>query len=165
MTSAVIVGALGAAGSSATAAKGPSVDESPLLWATVNICDTKSHPDTIGIRGSMPGSGISGEQMFMRFQVQFFDRRDGKWHNIGASGDSGFVPVGSAKFRQRQSGRNYVVTPPRTGSFVLRGAVTFQWRKDGDVVRRARKQTSAKRGPTAGADPSGFSASRCDVRR
>ena len=25
------------------------------LWATVNVCDTRARPDTIGIRGSMPG--------------------------------------------------------------------------------------------------------------
>ena len=156
------VAALGAG--PATAAQKPSIYRSPLLWSTVNICDTVSHPDTIGIRGSMPGSGIAEEQMFMRFQLQFFDRKDGEWHNIGASGDSGFVSLGSGKFKQRQSGRNFTVRPPRTGAFVLRGAVTFEWRKDGEVARRARKRTSAGRGPTVGADPSGFSAARCRVR-
>jgi hypothetical protein len=156
------IAALGAG--SAAAQDEPSVYRSPLLWSTVNICDTVTHPDTIGIRGSMPGSGVPKEQMFMRFQLQFFDRKDDAWHNIGASGDSGFVPVGSARFKQRQSGRNFTVRPPRTGAFVLRGAVTFEWRKGGDVVRRARKRTSADRGPTVGADPSGFSAARCRVR-
>lgn len=158
----VAVAALGAG--PATAQDEPSVYRSPLLWSTVNICDTTSHPDTVGIRGSMPGSGVPKEQMFMRFQLQFFDRKDDAWHNIGASGDSGFVPVGSARFKERQSGRNFTVRPPRTGAFVLRGAVTFEWRKDGAVVRRARKRTTSKRGPTRGADPSGFSAARCRVR-
>lgn len=148
----------------AAAQDGASIYESPLLWATVNVCDTTSHPDTVGIRGSMPGSGVRKEAMFMRFQLQFFDRKDRAWHNIGASGDSGFVPVGSGKFKQRQSGRNFTVRPPRTGAFVLRGAVTFEWRENGEVVRRARKRTTAERGPTAGADPSGFSAARCRVR-
>ena len=157
-----VAAALGAG--PAAAQNGASIYGSPLLWATVNICDTPSHPDTVGIRGSIPGSGVSEEQMFMRFQLQFFDRKDKAWHNIGASGDSGFVPVGSAKFKERQSGRNFTVRPPRTGAFVLRGAVTFEWREDGEVVRRARKRTTAERGPTAGADPSGFSAARCRVR-
>jgi len=157
--------AVAAVGAGPAAAKNEvSIYKSPLLWSTVNICDTASHPDTVGIRGSMPGSGVPEEQMFMRFQLQYFDRKDKKWHNIGASGDSGFVSVGSARFKQRQSGRNFTVRPPRTGAFVLRGAVTFEWREDGEVVRRARKRTSAKRGPTVGADPSGFSAARCRVR-
>ena len=141
----------------------PSIDKSPLLWATVNICDTEDHPDTVGIRGSMPGSGIVGEQMFMRFQVQYFDQVEKEWHNIGPSGDSGFVPVGAAKFKQRQSGRNFTVRAPRTGAFILRGAVTFEWRDGGEVVRRARKKTTSKHGPTAGADPAGFSVAKCSV--
>jgi len=152
-------------GGPAVAAQGDvSIYKSPLLWSTVNICDTASHPDTVGVRGSMPGSGVPGEQMFMRFQLQFFDRKDKAWHNIGTTGDSGFVPLGPAKFKERQSGRNFTVRPPRTGAFVLRGAVTFEWRKDGEVVRRARKRTSGERGATVGADPSGFSAARCRVR-
>src|SRR5436853_1151185 len=82
----------------ATAAKRKprSIYHSPLLWATVNVCDTPSSPDTIGIRGSMPGSGVRGEKMFLRFQVQYFSRTDGKWHNITQGADSNWIPVGSA---------------------------------------------------------------------
>ncbi len=152
------------AGPPAVAQKGSTVYASKLLWATVNICDTKSHPDTVGVRGSMPGSGRAGEQMFMRFQLQFFEQKAKQWRNIGASGDSGFVPVGPARFKQRQSGRNFTVRAPRTGAFILRGAVTFEWRKDGEVVRRARMRTHSEHGSTAGADPNGFSAAKCEVR-
>lgn len=148
----------------APAQGGSTVYSSKLLWATVNICDTEDHPDTVGIRGSMPGSGRSSERMFMRFQLQFYERKAKQWRNIGAGGDSGFVPVGSARFKQRQSGRNFTVRPPRTGAFTMRGAVTFEWRKDGEVVRRARKRTTSKHGSTAGADPKGFSAASCNVR-
>jgi len=148
----------------AAAKRTPSIYKSEFLWGTVNICDTASHPDTVGLRGSMPGSGVRSEQMFMRFQLQFFDQQDKEWHNIGASGDSGFVPVGSGRFKERQSGRNFTVRPPRTGAFILRGAVTFEWRDDGEVVRRARKRTAPGHSPTAGADPSGFSAAKCEVK-
>lgn len=161
---AVGIAALVAPGADSAFAKERSLEDSKLLWSTVNICDTKAHPDTVGIRGSMPGSGVRSEEMFMRFQLQFFDQKDKEWHNIGASGDSGFIPVGSGRFKQRQSGRNFTVRPPRTGAFIMRGAVTFEWREDGEVVRRARKRTTAKRGRTAGADPSGFSAAKCNVR-
>ena len=51
-----------------------SVYRSPLLWATVNVCDTEANPDTIGIRASIPGSGVRGERMFLRFQVQYFSQ-------------------------------------------------------------------------------------------
>lgn len=152
------------AGPAAARQKAPSVYTSKLLWATVNICDTKAHPDTVGIRGSMPGSGVRGETMHMRFQLQYYDQKDLEWHNLASTADTGFVPVGKAMFKQRQAGRNFVVPPPSSGAFIMRGAVTFEWRKDGEVVRRARKRTTSKHGPTVGADPSGFSAAKCEVR-
>lgn len=138
---------------------------SPLLWATVNVCDTRERPDTIGIRGSMPGSGVRSQEMYMRFQLQYFDTTDDRWHNIGATGDSGFISVGSAKYQRRQSGRNFTVQPPSKGSFRLRGTVTFEWRKGTEVVRRERKRTTAGHGNTAGADPNGFSAATCIVSK
>ncbi len=155
-----------AAPAGAGAAKQPSIYQSKLLWATVNVCDTPKHPATVGIRGSMPGSGSKGETMHMRFQLQYFDQVTRVWHNLAATADSGFVQAGEATYRQRQTGRNFVVTPPASGVFILRGAVTFEWRdEDGEVVRRARKRTSAKHGGTVGAEPRGYSAARCRVRK
>jgi hypothetical protein len=142
----------------------PSIYESKDLWATVNVCDTPDHPNTVGIRGSMPGSGDADERMFMRFQLQYYKASDKSWHNIGTGGDSGFMPVGSARYKARQAGRNFTVRPPRVGAFILRGAVTFEWREGGEVVRRARKRTRSGHEGTKGADPKGFSASKCEVR-
>ncbi len=142
-----------------------SIDRSRLLWATVNACDTPARPDTIGIRASMPGSGLRQERMFVRFQVQHLRRSDGRWHNIGPTGDSGFVAIGSARFRARQAGRYFVFrSPPAGGVWVLRGAVTFEWRRDGEVVRRARKRTRAGHPTRVGSDPPGFSAATCEIR-
>lgn len=159
---AVALAAPGAGGAATTTA---SPVRSSLLWATVNVCDTAEHPDTIGIRGSMPGNGVRRQQMYMRFQLQYLATEDRKWHNIGAAGDSGWIGVGSAKYRRRQTGRNFTVRPPATGAFRLRGAVTFEWRKGTEVVRRARMRTTGGHGNTAGADPRGFSAATCEVRK
>jgi hypothetical protein len=142
-----------------------SIYQNKRLWATVNVCDTAGHPDSIGIRGSMPGSGDRAEDMFMRFQVQFYTAQDALWHNLGEGADSGFIEVGSAKFRTRQSGRTFTITPPRPGSapHLLRGVVTFEWRKGGEVARRARKRTTSNHPDTKGSDPPGFSAASCSV--
>lgn len=132
-------------------------------WATVNVCDTPSYPDTIGIRGSMPGTGIATEEMFMRFQVQY-QRDDGSWQLLDAGGDSGFIDIGRAKTRAaRQAGHSFRITPPRVGDvYTLRGFVTFEWRtKDGTVARRARRRTTSGHRSSAGADPAGFSAAEC----
>src|SRR3954451_2416302 len=75
----------------AAAKKGRTIYGSPLLWATINLCDTADHPDTVGVRASIPGSGVRGERMFMRFQVQYYAAGEGEWHNLLAGGDSGWL--------------------------------------------------------------------------
>jgi hypothetical protein len=161
---AVVLAAACAPGASAAGA--PTVDKSPLLWATINICDTAKHPDTIGIRASMPGSGKARERMYMRFQVQYFRESVQKWAPTDATVDSGFKSVGAATFRRRESGWNFSLTPPPEGqTYRLRGVVSFEWRIGKKVVRKAQKRTHAGHKGTYGADPKGFSAAECTVKR
>lgn len=137
----------------------------PAPWATVNVCDTIGHPDGIGIRGAMPGTGDRDDELFMRLQVQYL-RRDGTWRGLGRAADSGFVDVGSGAARVRQAGRTFTLSPPATGqpAFQLRGLVTFDWRRDGEVERRVRRATAAGHADAIGADPPGFSAATCSIR-
>lgn len=148
-------------------AVGPAADgkglQSRHLWATVNVCDTISHPNTIGIRGSMPGAANRKEQMFMRFRVQYFRIADQKWHNIRKGGDSGFIAVGPAKYKARQAGRLFVFAPPAGGSFQMRGRVSFEWRTGARVVHREALLTSAGHRSTAGSDPDGYSSNTCVI--
>jgi hypothetical protein len=162
---AVVLAALAGLGGTAGAADAPTVDQSPLLWATVNICDTEQHPDTIGIRASMPGSGKKGEKMYMRFQVQYFRASSQKWAPTDATVDSGFQSVGSAMYRRRESGWNFSITPPPAGqTYRLRGIVSFQWRIGKKVVRKATKRTHSGHKGTYGADPKGASAAECIIK-
>jgi hypothetical protein len=143
----------------------PSADarRSSRLWATVNVCDTIRHPDTIGIRGSMPGSKFRRARMFMRFQVQYFRASDQLWHNLSQGGDSGFVRVGRARYRARQAGQRFVFAPPSVGAWTMRGAVTFEWRLGRRVVRHVRLLTTAGHRSSADADPPGYSAATCVI--
>jgi hypothetical protein len=150
----------------ARAADAPTVDQSPYLWATINICDTAKHPDTIGIRASMPGSGKTKERMYMRFQVQYYLASQKKWAPTDATVDSGFQAVGSAKYKRRESGWNFSLTPPPEGqTYRLRGIVSYEWRIGKKVVRSATKRTHSGHKGTDGADPKGFSAAECTVNR
>ncbi|MDQ1422480.1 MAG: hypothetical protein QOJ52_4442 [Acidimicrobiaceae bacterium] len=130
------------------------------LWATVDTCNTAAHPRVIGIRGSMPGTGLKTETMFMRFQVEYQDGAD--WKPIPAA-DSGFFKVGSATFKARQSGRYFTIRAVPGTAYVLRGVVSFQWRKRGHAVLRAMEVTTAGHLATAGADPAGYSAAACSL--
>lgn len=158
-----IIATLAAVTLSATA--DARVRVNPRLWATVNVCDTVSHPDGLGIRGSMPGNGDRSVRMFMRFQVQYLSRIDRSWHNTGTNGDSGFIDVGSGRYAARQAGRTFTVTVPTNAQgFRLRGMVTFEWRKQGEVVKRASRRTTGNHPNTRGADPTDYSAGSCVIQ-
>jgi hypothetical protein len=137
-------------------------DDSPQLWATVNLCDTERWPDTIGIRGSMPGSADARETLWMRFQVQFLSADDDKWHLVPEGGDSGFVDVGSAQ-TARQAGRSFRISPRKGEQVLLRGRVSFEWRLKDVVTRRERMLTTKGHRSTAGSDPAGYTASTCRI--
>jgi hypothetical protein len=162
---AALVALGGSAAVAGAATTGPTVDKSPLLWATINICDTEKHPDTIGIRASMPGSGKKTEKMYMRFQVQYYRASTQTWAPTDATVDSGFQSVGSALFRRRESGWNFSITPPPAGqTYRLRGVVSFEWRIGKKVVRKARKRTQSGHKGTFGADPKTASAAECVIK-
>ncbi len=140
-----------------------TVEDSRHLWATVNVCDTAEAPNTIGIRGSMPGSRDGREVMWMRFEVQYFSTVDSKWHRTQSAPEfSEWVRAGQARFKARQAGRS-IRFDPKSTSVLLRGVVTFEWRLNGEVVRRARKRTTEPHRSTAGSDPPGYTAANCTI--
>ncbi len=156
--SALLAGPAGAVGLEA-------VRPDPSVWATVNVCDTVGHPDGMGVRGAMPGTGDRRDELFMRFELQF-RRADGTWRDVARGGDSGFIDVGNGGARVRQAGRTFTLSPPGSGqsAYVLRGLVTYEWRRADTVSRRARRVTTGGHDDTPGADPSNFSAPTCSIR-
>jgi hypothetical protein len=138
----------------------PTIYQSPYLWATINVCNGRAEPKTVGIRASMPGSGIKREEMFMRFELQY-QGDDGGWRALGTAADSGFLDVGSATYRARQSGRTFQVSVAPAQQTVLRGQVSFQWRRGARIVRHALETTTPGHVIVTGAASPGFSAAAC----
>jgi hypothetical protein len=131
-------------------------------WATVDVCNPADQPNTIGIRASMPGDGQAGERMYMRFSVQYLNPSTHTWLD-SAQADSGYVPIGSARERALQSGRSFQFKPAAGQSYVLRGAVSFEWRRGAAVIRSAIIHTHAGHSSAVGADPPGYSAANCTI--
>lgn len=155
----VVLALAGAAG----AKRNVAIEDSPQLWATVNVCDTEAYPDAVGIRASMPGSGRR-EALWMRFEVQYRSPDDDQWHAIDEGADSGWQRVGMAADRRIESGWTFTFKAPEGGGeHVLRGAVSFRWARDGRTIRRVREITVGGRKSTRGADPPGFSAATCRI--
>jgi hypothetical protein len=131
-------------------------------WATVNVCDTMAHPNQIGVRGSM--SGLARRtRMYMRFRVQF-RTPVGRWRTIESGADSRWRRVATGRRGEYDAGWTFEFKPPAAGgAHVLRGLVSFDWRRAHRVIRRDRVVTEARHPDTAGADPLDFSASICEI--
>jgi len=159
--------AVALAGAALVLAAAPGVALAAEPWATVNICDTKDHPNRIGLRGSMTGDGLAGG-MYMRFRVQYWNTARKRWLYPTQGGDSGYRRIGTASRRVWiQAGRTFAFEPPAVGqpALRLRGLITFQWRTPGGRVRKTRFHlTEGGHRDAAGADPRRFSASECKIR-
>ena len=160
MTLAAVLAALAVAATPAAARKKPD-----LLWATVNVCDTRKHPNIMGVRARMPGNGTR-QRMYMRFIAQYRNS-EGRWRQVSRSR---WEPVGSAILRYREAGFDFPFNTPSPGtSYLTRGVVKFQWRKKRRnrrgwrVVKRRTEVTEAGHRGTRDSDPRGFSAARCRI--
>ncbi len=132
------------------------------LWATVNVCDTAATPNTIGVRGSMPGLKRKAT-LRMRFRVQYL-APDGRWlhrapqRRLGLAARSAYAaaaassPAGASRSPRRVRRRSCCAA-----SSTSSGAAPAR------SLRRARKITEDGHVSTAGADPPGFSAGTCRI--
>ncbi len=98
-----------------------SLLHSRVLWATVDVCNPKDQPNTIGIRGSMPGDGHSKDTMYIRFRVQYEDPSTKKWVYLSKGGDSGLLKLGSGAVA-RQGGFSVELAPVAGGPGSFCGA-------------------------------------------
>jgi hypothetical protein len=151
------------AGTTTAAAPEPAILRSSQLWATIDVCNPSDQPDTVGVRGSMPGDDHLKDTMYMRFRLQYLDSTTKHWVDLANGADSGFVAVGAAK-SARQAGFSFQLTPVvGKPAFMLRGVVSFEWRRGSTVEYLISRPTTASRKSLSGADPAGFSAADCSV--
>jgi hypothetical protein len=158
----VTTGALAGSGTTSTLHTASAVKNQ---WSTVNICDTKAHPDRIGIRARMPALD-RGVKMKMRFFVQY--KRNGVWVGLpakdGGTTMSDWYVVGTGQYKWEELGTTFHITDLKLGdNYLMRGLVKFQWRRHGRVVKRAHAYTEGNHHQKAYGDPKGFSAATCNV--
>jgi hypothetical protein len=141
-----------------------SVLQSRLLWATIDVCSPPDQPDTVGIRGSMPGDGHRYDALYMRFRLQYQSGSGTttSWSDLGAGGSSGFLSVGGGA-TSRQAGRSFTLVPVAGKHSTLRGVVTFEWRHGSKVIRSAERTSTAGHESQTGADPKSYTAATCTI--
>jgi hypothetical protein len=161
--SALTVSALGAStpspSTSTTSLR--SLLSSKELWATVDVCDSPHHPNTVGVRGSMPGDGNTHDKMYMSFRLQYLNTVNSIWVDVPTSSAPTFVSVGAGA-TARQGGTSFQLVPVAGRAAVrMRGVVDFQWRRGKKVLQSTSRPTTPKHKSLAGADPKGYSAATC----
>jgi hypothetical protein len=136
---------------------------SRLLWATIDVCNAPDQPDTLGVRGSMPGLHEPHDTMYMRFRLQYLNATTKAWTDLAHGVSPAWANVGNGA-TARQGGRSFQLSPVAGQPAVtLRGVVSFEWRRGSTVLAQASRPTSAGRQSLAGADPAGFSAATCVI--
>jgi hypothetical protein len=147
----------------ASAATRHSVLQSRLLWATIDVCSPSDQPDTVGIRGSMPGDGQPHDTLYMSFRLQYMSGSgtSKRWTDL-SSGSSPFIRVGGGA-GTRQAGRSFTLVPVPGKPSTLRGVVTFQWRRAATIVQSTSRATTAGHRSQTGADPPSYTAASCTI--
>lgn len=123
------------------------VSSTAQLWATVNICDTATNPNSMGVRASMPGNGTD-QKMYMRFRAEYWSRSRQAWTPVAGTGVSPWVYAGSAEYARRQAGWTFLFAAPPAGvTFTMRSQVEFQWRAQAsEAAKRGLKRTKRRKG-------------------
>lgn len=167
--SALAVPALGAStpSQSTSTATLRSLLASKELWATVDVCNSPHHPNTVGVRGSMPGDGNTRDKMYMSFRLQYLNTVSNVWVDVPTSSAPtfssapAFVSVGAGA-TARQGGTSFQLVPVVGRAAVrMRGVVDFQWRRGRKVLQSTSRPTTPKHKSLAGAEPKGYSAATC----
>lgn len=133
---------------------------SPHLWATVNICDTRKHPNVIAIRAQMPALSFP-TRMSELIKVDYWDPKAKRFRPDPNPGARHLVQLGVVSFGYEQGGQAF---PFKGYKGLLRGTVTFQWRRSGKVLLTQTRHTTAGHPTADHGDPPGHSTAHCRIR-
>jgi hypothetical protein len=126
------------------------------LWATVNICNTKAHPDTLGIRGQMPALGFPAS-LGMIVRLKYLSAKH-RFEPI--PGAQLKLSLGRPSTGYHQGGATFKFTPPVT----LSGSITFQWRSGHKLLGQTTRSTGRGYKEVDQGDPPGHSSATCTMK-
>ena len=128
------------------------------LWATINICNTRRHPDTVGIRGQVPALGFSSS-ISIAISLDFWNAQTKRFKPD--PGTKRLISLGSPSRGVHQQGVTFRFDP-HAGRF--RGSATFIWRRGGKLLGETDRVTTGGHHNADFGDPHKFSAATCTIR-
>jgi len=135
-----------------------NAERSKRLWATINVCDTRKHPHTIGIRSEAPALGFQAT-ISISIAVDFYSKTDKRFEPDPNA--TKMIKVGPVTHGIHQRGVTFRFAP-HTGR--LRGTATFSWTRHGKVLGSTERLTTPSHHDADFGDPSGFSAATCMIK-
>jgi hypothetical protein len=166
----LLVAALTLAAAAPAAAKPPTrrqvaqavaaAEKSSSLWATINICNSHTHRDQIGVRGQMPSLGLSAT-MSMTITLNAWSSTDKKFEPINSPNAVARIPLGSHSRGLEQGGTVFPFQSGETG--LWNASIVFTWKRQGKVVGQTKRRTTAGHHTADFGSPPRYSAKQCSI--
>ncbi len=134
-------------------------ESSSSLWATINICNSKADPDTLGVRGQMPALGFSAK-LVMTVRVTYWSSAKQRFEPIAGPTASRTLVVGGFTSGLQQDGLQFQF-PPKTGR--LSATITFAWKRAGAVLGQTVRAATAGHPDADFGSPAHYSAAQCTI--
>jgi hypothetical protein len=135
-------------------------ERSPSLWATINICDSHTYPDTVGVRGQMPTLGVPAS-LSMVVQVDYWATGKRRFVPIQSKTATMALSLGRASSGLQQDG---AVFPFKAQRALFSATVTFTWSRGGKVIGQTERRTTAGHHDADFGSPPRYSAAQCRIR-
>jgi hypothetical protein len=133
------------------------VERSRNLWATINICNSKHHPNVVGIRGQMPTLGFNS-LLTMQVELRYWSDADKRYESLPSTKET--ISLGTERTGVHQGGISYKFSPH---SGTLAGTVRFDWRLKSRSIGHAVRTTSTGHSDADQSDPVHFTAGKCEL--
>jgi hypothetical protein len=133
---------------------------SSALWATINICNSKRHPDLIGVRGEMPALGFTAT-MTMTVQLDSWSPATRRFTAIRSPNAVSHVAAGAHASGLQQGGAEFPFAAGTRG--LWQATVTFAWIRGGRLLGRATRTTTSRHPDADFGSPAHYSAASCRI--
>jgi hypothetical protein len=130
-------------------------ERSPYLWTTINICNTRRYPLTLGIRGQMPSLGFPAS-LYMNVQALYLSNR----RFVAVPKVRKLIGLGRQATGLHQGGVSFRFSP---GAGRLSGTIRFIWKRGGKVVAQATRRATRGHPSADYGNPTHYSAAQCKI--
>lgn len=138
-------------------------ERSKMLWATVNVCQTKgkqaAHGGSIGVRGQIPTLGFAST-LSMTIQLNRYSVKTKSFVALPYATAKTTVSPGAFAADLHQDGAVFPFSGP---AGLLNATVTFDWTRAGKLLGSTTRPTTAGHRDAAGGRPAHYSTAHCQL--